>query len=210
MTACSGASASRTRRTDSSVQGTESSGSGTVSRSTSASLRTGAATTGPTFSTSSTATPIPRTGDMMSANMTAASTPWRRTGCRVTSAQSSGCAVTSKSEWRSRTARYSGSERPAWRMNHTGVRSTGSRRAARTRSGAVIAPQGSYRCGGARPVVAGAAHGAKALRERDFRLYFAGSSLSLLGDRLTPVALAFATLDLTGSAADLGWVLAAG
>ena len=34
-------------------------------------------------------------------------------------------------------ARYSGSERPAWRMNHTGVRSTGSRRAARTRSGAV-------------------------------------------------------------------------
>ena len=34
--------------------------------------------------------PMPRTGVMMSANITAASTPWRRTGCSVTSAQSSG------------------------------------------------------------------------------------------------------------------------
>ena len=33
-----------------------------------------------------------------------------------------------------RAARYSGSERPAWRMNHTGVRVTGSRKQARTRS----------------------------------------------------------------------------
>ena len=49
-----------------------------------------AATTGPTPSTSSTSTPMPRTGSMMSANITAASTPWRRTGCSVTSAQSSG------------------------------------------------------------------------------------------------------------------------
>ena len=48
-----------------------------------------------------------------------------------------GVCATSKNPWRSRSARYSGSERPAWRMNHTGVRSTGSRRAARTRSGAV-------------------------------------------------------------------------
>ena len=31
----------------------------------------------------------------------------------------------------SRTLRYSGSERPAWRMNHTGVCGTGSPRAAR-------------------------------------------------------------------------------
>ena len=30
----------------------------------------------------------------------------------------------------SRTARYSGNERPAWRMNHTGVCATGSRRQA--------------------------------------------------------------------------------
>ena len=36
---------------------------------------------------------------------------------------------------RFRISRYSGSERPAWRMNHTGVRSTGSSLAARTRSG---------------------------------------------------------------------------
>ena len=33
-----------------------------------------------------------------------------------------------------RAARYSGSARPAWRMNHTGVRETGSRKQARTRS----------------------------------------------------------------------------
>ena len=74
---------------------------------------------------------------MMSANITAASTPWRRTGCSVTSAQSSGVCATSQKECRSRIARYSGSERPAWRMNQTGVRSTGSRRAARTRSGSM-------------------------------------------------------------------------
>ena len=72
---------------------------------------------------------------MMSANITAASTPWRRTGCSVTSAQSSGVCATSQKECRSRIARYSGRERPAWRMNQTGVRSTGSSRAARTRSG---------------------------------------------------------------------------
>ena len=74
--------------------------------------------------------PIPTTGVMMSANITAASTPCRRTGWSVTSAHSSGVPATSQKLWRSRSARYSGSERPAWRMNHTGVRSTGSRRAA--------------------------------------------------------------------------------
>ena len=76
---------------------------------------------------------------MMSANITAASTPCRRTGCNVTSAQSSGVLPTSKKSYRSRNARYSGSDRPAWRMNHTGVRSTGSRLAARTSRGADIA-----------------------------------------------------------------------
>ena len=49
---------------------------------------------------------------MMSANITAASTPWRRTGCSVTSAQSSGVCATSQKECCSRIARYSGSERP--------------------------------------------------------------------------------------------------
>ena len=45
--------------------------------------------------------------------------------------------------------------------------------------------------------------------EPPFRLLFSGQALSVMGDRITPVALAFAVLDL-GSATDLGVVLAAG
>jgi MFS family permease len=49
-----------------------------------------------------------------------------------------------------------------------------------------------------------------ALRERGpFRLLFWGQALSVVGDRITPVAIAFAVLGL-GSATDLGLVLAAG
>ncbi len=48
-----------------------------------------------------------------------------------------------------------------------------------------------------------------ALRERQFRLLFTGQLISLLGDSFTSVALAFAVLDLTGSATDLGYVFAA-
>ena len=48
-----------------------------------------------------------------------------------------------------------------------------------------------------------------ALQERDFRLLFLGRTVSLFGSALAPVALAFAVLDLTGSASDLGLVLAA-
>jgi predicted MFS family arabinose efflux permease len=48
------------------------------------------------------------------------------------------------------------------------------------------------------------------LRLRDFRLLFAGELISLLGTAVAPIALAFAVLDLTGSATDLGYVLAAG
>jgi MFS family permease len=48
-----------------------------------------------------------------------------------------------------------------------------------------------------------------ALSEREFRLLFFGQSVSAFGDRLIPVALAFAVLDLTGSVTDLGLVLAA-
>ncbi|HSD81001.1 MAG TPA: MFS transporter [Solirubrobacteraceae bacterium] len=49
-----------------------------------------------------------------------------------------------------------------------------------------------------------------ALREeRAFRLLFAGQALSVVGDRVQPVALAFAVLAL-GSATDLGVILAAG
>jgi predicted MFS family arabinose efflux permease len=47
-------------------------------------------------------------------------------------------------------------------------------------------------------------------RLREFRLLFAGELISLLGTAVAPVALAFAVLDLTGSATDLGFVLAAG
>lgn len=46
-------------------------------------------------------------------------------------------------------------------------------------------------------------------RSAPFRWFFAGRSLSFLGSSMVPVALAFAVLDLTGSAADLGYVLAA-
>lgn len=48
-----------------------------------------------------------------------------------------------------------------------------------------------------------------ALREREFRLFFSGQLVSLLGDAVTPFALAWAVLDLTGSARDLGFVIAA-
>ena len=48
-----------------------------------------------------------------------------------------------------------------------------------------------------------------ALTERPFRLLFLGQAISLLGDGMVGVALAFAVLDETGSASDLGIVLAA-
>ena len=86
-----------TLRTAATTCGAASSPSGIPSPSTSSSLRMGLATTGPTFSTSSKATPIPFSGSMMSANITAASTSSRRTGCRVTSAQRSGSATISSS-----------------------------------------------------------------------------------------------------------------
>jgi predicted MFS family arabinose efflux permease len=47
------------------------------------------------------------------------------------------------------------------------------------------------------------------LREREFRLLFVGQSVSLLGDGMLTIALAFAVLDLTGSVSDLGFALAA-
>jgi MFS family permease len=47
------------------------------------------------------------------------------------------------------------------------------------------------------------------LRLREFRFVFAAALVSLLGDGMVPVALTFAVLDLTGSATDLGVVLAA-
>jgi len=47
------------------------------------------------------------------------------------------------------------------------------------------------------------------LRLRDFRRVFLAQSVSVFGDGITPVALTFAVLGLTGSATDLGIVLAA-
>jgi MFS family permease len=48
------------------------------------------------------------------------------------------------------------------------------------------------------------------LGEREFRLLFIGRTVSLFGSAFAPIALAFAVLDLTGSASDLGVVVAAG
>ena len=60
-------------------------------------------------------------------------------------AQSSGLRAISRMPYRSRSSRYSGRQRPAWRMYQTGVRSAVSRRHARTRRGGVSgrAPLGS-------------------------------------------------------------------
>jgi hypothetical protein len=48
-----------------------------------------------------------------------------------------------------------------------------------------------------------------ALESRNFRLLFSGQAVSVIGDALFPVALAFAVLDLGGTPAQLGLVLAA-
>jgi predicted MFS family arabinose efflux permease len=48
------------------------------------------------------------------------------------------------------------------------------------------------------------------LRHRDFRLLFLGQGISVIGDRMVVVALAFAVIELGGSASDVGLVLAAG
>jgi MFS family permease len=47
------------------------------------------------------------------------------------------------------------------------------------------------------------------LARREFRLLFLARGISFLGSAMAPIALAFAVLDLTGSASDLGLVLAA-
>lgn len=48
------------------------------------------------------------------------------------------------------------------------------------------------------------------LRERNFRLLWIGQATSAFGSSVVPVALAFAVIDLTGSASALGLVLSAG
>jgi hypothetical protein len=99
-------------------------------RATSASVRIGSATTGPVPGTMSRSNPAAATGTTMSLNRIAASTPCRRNGCSVISQTSSGRRHDSSMGMPARTFRYSGNERPACRMNHTGVCGTGSPRAA--------------------------------------------------------------------------------
>lgn len=48
------------------------------------------------------------------------------------------------------------------------------------------------------------------LRLRSFRLMLLGQAVSVLGDRMVAVALAFAVLEIGGSASAVGLVLAAG
>ena len=47
------------------------------------------------------------------------------------------------------------------------------------------------------------------LKRRDFRLFFLGQGVSVLGDRMVAVALAFAVLEMGGSASEVGLVLGA-
>ena len=47
------------------------------------------------------------------------------------------------------------------------------------------------------------------LKRRDFRLFFLGQGVSVLGDRMVAVALAFAVLETGGSASEVGLVLGA-
>ena len=46
------------------------------------------------------------------------------------------------------------------------------------------------------------------LRDRDFLRFFGAQAISMFGDRMVAVALAFAVLQLGGSATDVGTVLA--
>ena len=101
---------------------------------TSSRVRTGCATTGPTPGTMSRSTPTAFSGSTMSEKRIAASTAYRRTGCRVISVTRSGVMHDSSIPTPSRIFRYSGSERPACRMYQTGVCSTGSPRTARRKS----------------------------------------------------------------------------
>ena len=105
-----------------------------------AASRIGSATTGPTPGTMSRSTPMALSGTTMSEKKMAASTPCRRTGWSVISTTRSGVKQDASIAVPSRILRYSGSERPAWRMNHTGVCSTASPRAARSSAASAVRP----------------------------------------------------------------------
>ncbi len=132
-------SCARSIRSASRTYGVPSSGPTTLSFSTSAIVRTGVSITGPTPGLISNGTPMPSSGSMMSANSTAPSTLKRSTGISVACTASSGVCASSMKLYFFRNSRYSGRHRPAWRMNQTGVVSTGCiAAAARKRSRPVI------------------------------------------------------------------------
>jgi hypothetical protein len=114
---------SATSSSTAAAMGATFSGSSGFIASTSAFVRMGWAITGPTSGTMSRSMPDARSGTTMSENRIAASTPCLRTGCMVISQTSSGLKQASNMPWLARSARYSGRDRPAWRMNHTGTRS---------------------------------------------------------------------------------------
>ena len=111
---------SPTRALAASVMLATSSGSRSRSWSSWSRRRIGSATTGPVPGTMSRSTPTALSGTTMSEKKIAASTPYRRTGCMVISTTRSVRKHDSSIGTPSRMARYSGSERPAWRMNQTG------------------------------------------------------------------------------------------
>src|SRR3954452_24253381 len=111
--------------------GSSTSGSSGRNRATAASSRIGSSSTGPRPGTILIGSPTATSGTTMSLNTIAASTGIRRRGCNVISTASSGRRIDSRMSRSPRSSRYSGRYRPACRMNHTGVRSTGSRRSAR-------------------------------------------------------------------------------
>ncbi len=114
-------SSSETSVVTASVTNGTSSGCRARSRARSCSARIGRSTTGPTPGAISMPTPTAFSGTTMSLNRIAASTGYLRSGCSVNSVIRSGLPQASSIDVLPRAARYSGSERPAWRMNQTGV-----------------------------------------------------------------------------------------
>ena len=108
-------------RTVSKTYGVSDSGSNARSRCKSEALRNGCSATGPVPGATSIPNPTACAGTTMSLYKTAASTPYRCTGCSVMSAARRGCLIASRMLPEPRIARYSGRLLPAWRMNHTGV-----------------------------------------------------------------------------------------
>ena len=112
---------SRTSAVTASVMNSTSPGSRGRSRARSRSPRIGSPITGPTPGLMSISSPTARSGTTMSLKRMAASTGYRRVGCSVISVITSGWEQALSIGIPPRARRYSGSDRPAWRMYQTGV-----------------------------------------------------------------------------------------